>query len=124
MYLADSIYDFQVVLRQKLSDRAILRALHFFGENERVEKQAQALKEGDFERFKTLVIESGYSSFMRLQNVFIGSKPQRQGLSLALAISDLLKGPWSLESSRRRWIHEERCRRMFRKDLEQETYKK
>ena len=30
---------------------------------------------------------------MRLQNVFIGSKPQRQGLSLALAISeDLLKG--------------------------------
>ena len=90
---ADSIYDFQVVLRQKLSDRAILRALHFFGENERVEKQAQALKEGDFERFKTLVIESGYSSFMRLQNVFIGSKPQRQGLSLALAISeDLLKG--------------------------------
>lgn len=90
---ANSLYDYQINLRRKVSDRAILRAIHFFDENDRVLEQTQALKDGDFERFKGLVIESGRSSFMWLQNAYVSSTPDRQGLSLALAISaEVLKG--------------------------------
>lgn len=50
-------------LRQKHGDRAVLRAYHFLNENERVAKQVEALKAGDFEGFKKLVLASGNSSF-------------------------------------------------------------
>ena len=74
-------------------ERAVLRALHFFGENERVEKEVAALKKGDFEEFKALVVESGFSSYMYNQNVYSSKEPKNQPLSLALALSeDLLKG--------------------------------
>lgn len=73
-----------VPLREKLSDRAILRALHFINENERVVKQVKALKNNDFELFKKLIIESGKSSFDYLQNVFASSNVSQQGLSIAL----------------------------------------
>ena len=74
-------------------ERAVLRALHFFGENERVEKEVAALKKGDFEEFKALVVESGFSSYMYNQNVYSNKEPKNQPLSLALALSeDLLKG--------------------------------
>lgn len=74
-------------------ERAVLRALHFFGENGRVEKEVAALKKGDFEEFKALVVESGFSSYMYNQNVYSNKEPKNQPLSLALALSeDLLKG--------------------------------
>jgi galactokinase len=80
-------------LREKVGDRAILRAIHFFGDNERVVHQTEALKKGDFEEFKKLSIESGRSSFMYLQNVYSCQNPQEQGLSLALAVAeDILQG--------------------------------
>ncbi len=73
-----------VMVRRKCGDRAFLRALHFFDENERVKAQAQALKNGDLETFFGLVNESGESSMCWLQNIFSCSKPQNQGLSVAL----------------------------------------
>lgn len=80
-------------LRTKTGDRAVLRAMHFFAENERVTEQKDALKAGDFERFKQLSLDSGRSSFMYLQNVFSCSNPQEQGIALALAVSEqILKG--------------------------------
>ncbi len=75
-------------LRGQVSDRAILRAIHFFGDNARVLRQIEALHQGDFEAFKRLIVESGYSSYMYLQNVFSCISPAEQGVSVALAISE------------------------------------
>ncbi|MDD6012194.1 MAG: galactokinase family protein [Oscillospiraceae bacterium] len=84
-------------LAEKFGERAVLRALHFFGENEKVEAQAKALESGDFDAFKALVIASGRSSYMYNQNVFSCKKPTSQPLSLALAVSEQIlsdKGAW------------------------------
>ena len=80
-------------LRQNVGDRAVLRALHFFDENERVEAQSKALKSGDIDTFFEYVLKSGRSSFMYLQNVFTTKNVYEQGLSLALCITEnVLKG--------------------------------
>ena len=80
-------------LRKTVGDRAILRAIHFFKDNRIVDEEVSALKSGDFEAFKRLVIASGRSSATNLQNVFAVVNPQEQGLSLALALIErLLEG--------------------------------
>ncbi len=84
-------------LLQTCGGRAIMRAIHFFDENERVVHQANALKNNDFAAFKELIIASGISSFTCLQNVFPASAPQEQNLSIALALSRRLlegSGAW------------------------------
>ncbi|MEG1427047.1 MAG: galactokinase family protein [Oscillospiraceae bacterium] len=75
-------------VRANSGDRATLRAIHFFDDNRSAVEEAEALKLGDFEQFKALVIQSGISSATRLQNVFASSNPSEQGLSLALAVSE------------------------------------
>jgi galactokinase len=83
-------------LRKAVSDRAILRAMHFFGDNARVPLQAEALKRKDIETFRRLMNESGRSSFMLLQNVCPTDATER-GLALALALSERMlegKGAW------------------------------
>lgn len=82
------IMDNIAVLREKYGDRALLRSLHFIDDNERVEKEASALKDGSFDKFLQLVKESGRSSFMYLQNVYASSAPHEQGLSTALYIAE------------------------------------
>ena len=84
-------------IAEKLGERAVLRALHFYGENEKVTAQAKALAEGDFDSFKDLIIASGRSSYMYNQNVYTCKAPKNQPLSLALQISELIlsgKGAW------------------------------
>ncbi len=78
-------------LRKSVSDRAILRAMHFFGDNARVPEQAGALKRKDIESFRLLMNESGRSSFMQLQNVCPKDETER-GLALALALSERVLG--------------------------------
>jgi galactokinase len=78
-------------LRETVPSRALLRAYHFLCENERVLRQAKALKTGDFETFLGLVNESGRSSFMYLQNVVM-PVPEEQSLGVALALSESLLG--------------------------------
>ncbi|MFV0401398.1 MAG: galactokinase [Oscillospiraceae bacterium] len=80
-------------VREKVGDRAVLRAMHFFGDNDRVPLQVEALRAENFELFKVLVIESGRSSYMQLQNVYSTKTPQQQGLSLALSLSEKLLSP-------------------------------
>ncbi len=75
-------------LRQTVGDRAILRALHFVRENERVATIAQALKEDRTADFLAGICASGDSSFKYLQNVYTTANVTEQGLSLALAISE------------------------------------
>ena len=77
-------------LREKLGDRAILRALHFFAENKRVAAQKDALLSSDIEKFFENVRASGRSSFCYLQNVYTTKNVSEQGLSLALCIAEKL----------------------------------
>ena len=75
-------------LRERVGDRAVLRALHFFDENRRVVGQKEALEAGDLDRFLAGVIASGRSSFCYLQNVYAPKNPHEQGLSLALCLAE------------------------------------
>lgn len=75
-------------VRKAAGDRAILRAIHFYGDNQRVLHQVDALKANDFDLFKQLVIESGASSYEYLQNVFSSAYPQEQGVSITLALCE------------------------------------
>jgi galactokinase len=89
----EQIVDAIPELREKTGDRAILRAYHFQGDNARVVKQVEALEQNNFAAFLQLVIESGYSSFMYNQNIFPVNNVKEQGVSLALALSEMiLKG--------------------------------
>lgn len=84
-------------VRKKTGDRAILRAIHFLGDNQRVIDQVNALKQNDFQSFLTMVKESGYSSFMYNQNIFTTHHPAEQSVSLGLALSELVlkgQGAW------------------------------
>lgn len=78
------------VVRKKAGDRAVLRGIHFFGENRRVERAAKALEDADFEIFKQTITESGHSSYMYNQNVFSARQPGKQPVSVALAASEAL----------------------------------
>ena len=75
-------------LRKQCGDRAVLRAVHFYRENARVAKQVAALEQGDFAAFLKLTKESGYSSYMYLQNVIPAGYQNHQDMALALAICE------------------------------------
>ena len=75
-------------LRLLSGDRAILRAIHFIRENERVVKIKEALLSGDLQGFFAGVLASGNSSFKYLQNVYTTKNVDEQGLSLALAVTE------------------------------------
>ncbi|MGN0527738.1 MAG: galactokinase [Eubacterium sp.] len=80
-------------IKDKVNDRAILRAIHFYNENKRVDNAVNALEGNDFEAFKQIILDSGRSSYMYNQNVYTPKAPTEQKLSLALAISDeILRG--------------------------------
>ena len=80
-------------MREKTGDRAILRAYHFQGDNQRVVEQVAALEQNDFQAFLKMVVESGYSSYMYNQNIFDVVHKDEQVVSLALALSEMvLKG--------------------------------
>ena len=84
-------------LRAKVSDRAIMRAFHFIREDERVPKQVAALKEDRIEDFLQLIIDSGRSSYMYLQNVFADNRDQSLSLALCLAEEQLRgEGAWRI----------------------------
>lgn len=75
-------------VRAKVGDRAILRAIHFFTDHNRVSEEVTALERGDFEEFKKLITLSGNSSFKYLQNVYPASDITNQAMSIGLAISE------------------------------------
>ncbi len=77
-----------VAIREKVSDRALLRAIHFINENDRVAREVEALSAGDINRFLECVRESGNSSFKFLQNVYTNTDVSHQNVSLALAVSE------------------------------------
>lgn len=84
-------------LHTSLSERALIRAYHYFEENKRVDALHDALQGKDFELFKQIVVASGNSSYMYLQNIYSDKKPTAQAISLALCVTQKLlagKGAW------------------------------
>ena len=80
-------------IREKIGDRALMRAYHFITENERVVNQIASLKNNDIKKYLNLMNESGLSSFMYLQNCFSITSSKNMGVALALMITkDFLKG--------------------------------
>ena len=79
-------------LRVRCGDRAVLRALHFYDDDRRAVEEAQALEEGDFDRFLALVNASGISSAIHLQNTWSVATPAQQAIPVALAIGRELLG--------------------------------
>ena len=84
-------------LRVAVSDRALMRAFHFIAENDRVPRQVAALREDRIGDFLDLIVESGRSSYMYLQNIYATNDDQ--SLSLALCMAEALlkgKGAWRI----------------------------
>lgn len=80
-------------VRQAAGDRAVLRAMHFYGENQRAADQAQALREGNFDAFLRLVRASGSSSAQYLQNVVPTGQTTHQELLVTIALCErILEG--------------------------------
>ena len=76
------------IVRARVGDRAALRALHFFKEEERVLKQSEALEKGDFDTFLKLVRESGDSTFKALQNIYPQDNRRNQNIGTAIVLSE------------------------------------
>ena len=76
------------VLREKCGDRAVMRTIHEYNENRRVVKQVAALESGDFDTFLKLTKESGYSSWMYLQNVIPAGYVKEQAMAVALGLCE------------------------------------
>jgi len=88
----DKFYASLASLRKEFGERAVLRAFHFFNEQERVLKQRKALLDGDFKTFLKFVNQSGQSSFDYLQNLYSTTAVKEQGLSLAIALTKQFLG--------------------------------
>ena len=85
------------ILRSKVSDRAVLRAIHFFQDDRRVVQQVEALESNDFARFLSLINKSGTSSWTLLQNCYSSKSIEHQGIPIALTASKALlkeRGAW------------------------------
>jgi len=85
-------------LKGKVTDRAIMRALHFYDEDARVPGLVEALKNDDVETFLKGIIASGESSWKLLQNLYVpGSDNQEMALALELSRRMLQgKGAWRI----------------------------
>lgn len=76
-------------IRKAMGDRAVLRAIHFFEEEKRVENIVECMNRGEFDKFLELITESGNSSFKYLQNVYTTKDVSNQGVSTGLAASEI-----------------------------------
>lgn len=84
-------------LRENFGERPLLRALHFYNENSRVENIMAAIEENNIQSILNNIIASGVSSFMYLQNIY--AHEDYQPMSLALALSEQIlksKGAWRI----------------------------
>ena len=79
-------------IREAVNDRAVLRAIHVFNENRRVQKAVQALNDDCFDTFKQTIKASGESSFKYLQNVYSNHYVGQQAVAIALALSEDILG--------------------------------
>ncbi len=96
-YLADSsleklIGSFKMIREKVGNDRALLRAIHFYREDERAVEEREAIRNRNIDRLLFLMKESGRSSFEYLQNVYPASRATSQSLAIGLALADMYLG--------------------------------
>ena len=96
-YLADSsleklIGSFKTIREKVGNDRALLRAIHFYREDERAVEEREAIRNRNIDRLLFLMKESGRSSFEYLQNVYPASRATSQSLAIGLALADMYLG--------------------------------
>jgi len=87
-------------VRDAAGDRAVLRAIHFFADCRRAVALRDAVRAGDIERFKKLIIEGGHSSFEYNQNAYSIRHPREQGVAVGVALSQHVlegSGAWRLQ---------------------------
>jgi galactokinase len=87
-------------VRRETGDRAVVRAIHFFEECRRVREAIASAERGDISRWLELMVECGHSSFEFNQNAYAIKSPQRQGISVGLAVSGGIlrgRGAWRLQ---------------------------
>ena len=112
----ETVFSRAAEIRKQNGDRALLRALHFFDENERVDAMSQALIKTDnadssaakkeaFNSYLDLVNESGDSSWKLLQNVYSPCSPKNQGITTALSLTKEF-----IKKQKLRAIHPGACR--------------
>ncbi|MBE6911496.1 MAG: galactokinase [Ruminococcaceae bacterium] len=84
----EEFYNNIVNIRKNVGDRAVLRAVHFFRDTKRAKLEADCLRKGDFDGFLKLIRESGMSSFMYLQNIYVSGETKNQTMAYALAVCE------------------------------------
>ncbi len=84
----DGFYAAVPALRQLCGDRAVMRGIHQYQENARMTQVIAALKNGDFDAFLQLIKQSGYSSYMYLQNVIPAGYVRHQHMAVALGLCE------------------------------------
>jgi len=84
----DDVYGKLPLIREKCGDRAVLRALHFLEENDRVDSMAASLEKNDFPSFLKIITESGNSSWKWLQNICVPSHSEEQPVAVSLALTE------------------------------------
>lgn len=88
----EDVLDSIARLREEAGDRPVLRTLHFFAENQRVEQEVEAIRSKDYDGFLKLISQSGNSSWKWLQNCYPNETPQEQAVTVALALTELFIG--------------------------------
>ena len=87
-------------IREKLGDRAVLRAIHFFADCKRAKELYEAAADDRFDDFLHLIVDGGHSSFEYNQNAYSIKKPEEQGVALGVALSQRVlagRGAWRLQ---------------------------
>lgn len=87
-------------IREKLGDRAVLRAIHFFADCKRAKALYEAVADDRFDDFLHLIVDGGHSSFEYNQNAYSIKKPEEQGVALGVALSQRVlagRGAWRLQ---------------------------
>jgi galactokinase len=83
-----AFYDELPSLAGRFSHRALLRTIHFFEENHRVDAMVAALDAKEVGAYLKLVNASGRSSAQYLQNTYAPTRPAEQPIPLALALTE------------------------------------
>lgn len=79
-------------LWKETSGRAVLRAIHFYEEEERVLRGVESLEESDYPGFLSVIKASGNSSAKYLQNIYSPKDVDSQNVTVALAVSESILG--------------------------------
>ena len=79
-------------LRKRCGDRALLRAMHYFADDDRVTNAVRSLQNGYFSQYLEEITRSGHSSFEYLQNVSVYDDPMHMEVALTIALCEEILG--------------------------------